>query len=117
MPFHFTCAMPTSLTYRRVLVAADDALNSAAEVEGRTSEVDQKFEEAIDMLSSFEKGFPPKNPTSGPNIGGIVTREANMSDKSESPSTILYALKNNLHANVTNVMFLSISLLLNADEP
>ena len=114
MPFRFTCAMPIPLTYIRVLIAADDALKSAAEARGRTSEVDKKFEQAIDMLSSFEKGFPPKNPTSGPNIGGIVTREAKMSDKSMSPSTILYALKDNLHANV---MFLSMSLLLNIDEP
>ena len=114
MPFRFTCAMPIPLTYIRVLIAADDALKSAAEAGGRTSEVDKKFEQAIDMLSSFEKGFPPNNPTSGPNIGGIVTREAKMSDKSMSPSTILYALKNNLHANV---MFLSMSLLLNIDEP
>ena len=114
VPFRFACAMPIPLTYRRVLVAADDALKSAAEACGRTFEVDKKFEEAIDMLSGFEEGFPPKNPTSGPNIGGTVTREAKMSDKSKSPSTILYALKNNLYANV---MFLSISLLLNADEP
>ena len=113
MPFRFTCSVPIPLTYIRVLlIAADDALKSAAEAGGRTSEVDKKFEEAIDMLSSFEKGFPPKN--QGPNIGGIVPREAKMSDKSKSPSTILYTLKNNLHANV---MFLSISLLLNADEP
>jgi hypothetical protein len=94
-----------------VLIAADDALKSAAEAGNRTPEVDKKFEEAIDLLSRFEKGFPPKNPTSGPNIGGTVTR---MSDESKSPSTILYALKKNLHAKV---MFPSVSSLLNADDP
>jgi hypothetical protein len=115
-PFRFTCAMPIPLTCRRVLIAADDALQSAVEARNRTPEVDKKFEEAIGLLSRFKKSFPSKDPTSGPNIDGsygTVTKEAKMSDKSRSASTILYALENNLHANVT---FPSVSLLLNADE-
>ena len=111
--------MSIPLTYRRVLIAADDALKSAAEAWGRTSEVDKKFQEAIDMLSRFEKDFPPKNPTSGPNIGGTVTGgEAKMSDTNEfkSPSTILYALKNNLHANVCFYLFLYFSALMNPSQ-
>jgi hypothetical protein len=84
-----------------VLIAADDALKFAAEAGAWTSkEVDKKFGEAIDLLSSFEKDFPSKDPMSDPNIGGMVTREAKMSDKSESPATILDALKKNLHAKV-----------------
>jgi hypothetical protein len=108
--------MPIPLTCRRVLIAADDALQSAVEARNRTPEVDKKFEEAIGLLSRFKKSFPSKDPTSGPNIDGsygTVTKEAKMSDKSRSASTILYALENNLHANVT---FPSVSLLLNADE-
>jgi hypothetical protein len=88
-----------------VLIAADDALKSAAasEARNRTSkEVDEKFRKAIHLLSDFEKLFPPNNPTSEPNLGG-----------SKSPSTILNALKNNLHAKVK---FPSVSLLINSDD-
>ena len=106
--------MPIPLTYRRVLLAADDALTSAVEARDRTSAVDKKFEEAIGLLSRFKKSFPSKDPTLGPNIGGTVTRDTRMNDKSKSPSTILYALESNLHANV---MFLSVSLPPNADKP
>ena len=94
-----------------MLIAADDALKSAAEAENtvnrikRTPEVDRKFEEAINLLSRFEKNFPPKNSILSPNIGGTlggtVTREVEMSDKPKPPSAILYALKNSLHAKVT----------------
>ena len=94
-----------------MLIAADDALRSAAEAGVMTSEeVDKKFREAIHLLGAFEKDFPS---TSGPKVGGIVTREGKMSDKAESPSTILYSLKRDLHANVK---FLSVSLTLNVDE-
>jgi hypothetical protein len=97
-----------------VLIAADDALTSAAGAGDRTSEeVDKRFREAIHLLSGFEKDFLSKDPTSDPNIGGTVTREAKMSDNFESPSTILYALKKNLHAKVK---FPSVYLPLDADE-
>ena len=96
-----------------MLIAADDALRSAAEAGDRTSkEVDNKFEEAIHLLCAFEKDFPSE-PASGSNVGGMVTREGTTSDKSESPSTILYSLKKNLHAKVK---FPSVSSTLNADE-
>lgn len=83
-----------------MLIAADDALKSAAEVEDRTSEIDKKFEEAIDMLSAFEKNFPSEPPKLGPNIVG---REA--SDKYKYASMILFRLKCNLHAKVKFLPF------------
>jgi hypothetical protein len=95
-----------------MLIAADDALKSAAEpeAENKTSaEVDEKFREAIDLLSGFEKDFLSKDPTSDPNI----SRTGKRSSMSDSPLTILYALKKNLHAKVK---FPSVSLSLNADE-
>lgn len=88
---------------KRVLIAADDAIMSAVEAGNWTSkEVDKKFEHAIRLLADFEKDFsvPSGDPTLDPKIGGMVTGEAEMSDKIEPPSTILYALKNNLHAKV-----------------
>ena len=96
-----------------MLIAAEDALKSAAEAGSVASmEVDEKFREAIDLLSGFDKDFPSIDPTSDPNIGRSVTREnpvGKMSGKSDSPSTILFALKKNLHAKVK---FLSVSCLL-----
>jgi hypothetical protein len=93
-----------------VLIAADDALKSASEAGSRASmEVDEKFREAIDLLSGFEKDLPSKDPTSDPNI-------SRTGKKSDSPLTILNALKKNLHAKVK---FPSVSLLLkslNTDE-
>ena len=88
---------------KRVLIAADDALNSAVEVgDGTTIEVDKKFGEAIDLLSAFEKDFPSKDSTSDPNIGATssVTSEAMMSEYSGSPLTVLGALKKNIHSKV-----------------
>jgi hypothetical protein len=94
-------------------MAADDALMSAVEAENKISErVDKKFEEAIQLLSRFMEDFLSKDPTSDSNIGG-TTREAKMSDKSESPSTTLAALKKNLHSKVE---LLSVPLPLVADE-
>ena len=90
-----------------MLIAADNAIKSAAEPgDGISEKADRKFARAILLLSGFEKDFPSKDPTSDPNIGGVVTREANLSDTSKSPSTILHALKMNLHALVK---FLSVS--------
>jgi hypothetical protein len=86
-----------------VLIAADDALKSAAEVEDRTSEIDKKFEEAIDMLSAFEKNFPFEPPKLGPNIVGTVTRGA--SDQYKYASMILSLLKCNLHSRVKFLRF------------
>lgn len=98
-----------------MLVAADEALNSAAEAGDKTSdEVDKKFEEAIHLLSAFEE-LPSKNLTSDPNTSWMITREA-MSDKSESPSAILYALKKNLHANVRFLSTSYLSMLTNFSQ-
>ena len=96
---------------KSVLIAADDALKSAIDSEAgdRTSEVDQKFKEAINLLGDFEKGFPYEDPISYPNIDGTATK---INDGSKSPSTILHSLKQNLHAKVK---FPSVSLFLNAD--
>jgi hypothetical protein len=104
----------------RVLIVADDALKSAAESVDRTSVVDKKFKEVIHALSGFEMDSLSEDPMSDPNIGGMDTRKAK-SDKSESPpdlppespSTILHALKENLHAKVK---FPSVSLSLDVDE-
>ena len=91
---------------------------SAAKAGDRISEaVDKKFGEVIHLLSSFEKDFPSKDPASDPKIGGTMPREARLNDKfdmSKYASTILYALKQNLHAKVK---FLSVPLPfnLNAD--
>jgi hypothetical protein len=96
----------------RLLTAAVDALKYAAKAGNRTSKrVDKKFREAIHLFSGIE--FPP---TSDPNIGGTITGEAiraKMIDESESPLTILDALKKNL---AEKVKFPSVSLPFNADE-
>ena len=74
-----------------MLIAADHALESAVEAGDRTSErADTNFRKAIELLRAFEKRFPFKDPTSGPNIC----------------RTTLYALENNLHSKVK---FLSVS--------
>jgi hypothetical protein len=86
-------------------------LRSAAKAGSKTSKrVDKIFGKAIHLLSSFEEDFPF---TSDSNIGGMVAGEGKMNDKSESPSTILYSLKKNLHSKVT---FPSVPSTLNADE-
>lgn len=92
-----------------MLIAADDALRSAAEARyPKSRRVDKKFRKVIDLLSRFERDF--KDLMSGPNTGGTVTREA----MSKSPSMVLvHALKKNLHANV-KCPFVSLSL--NTDE-
>lgn len=82
---------------KSVLIAADDALKSASEAGDRTSEVDNKFKEAIHLLCEFEKAFRFEDPMSYPNIGETATK---INDWSKSPSTILYSLKQNLHAKV-----------------
>ena len=83
-----------------MVIAVDDALKSAAVAGDRTSEeVDEKFREAIDLLSGFEKDFLSQL-TSDPNIGGRIVWTGNTSDESKSPLAILNALKENLHAKV-----------------
>ena len=62
--------------------------------------MDKKFGMAVDLLSDFAKEFSLKDPTSDPNIGGTVTGEMKMSDKSKSPSTILQAMKDDLNSKV-----------------
>lgn len=80
-----------------MLIAADDALNSAVGAGNETSEeVDKKFMDAIDLLSGFEKDFPFKDCRT-------ATRKANPSAK--SLSKILRALKENLHAKVNFPLF------------
>ena len=101
-----------------MLIAADDALNSAVEIgDGISIEVDKKFREVIDLLCAFEKDFPSNDSTSDPNIGATlgatVTEGAKKSDSSRSPLTVLGALQENIHAKVK---LPSVSLLLNADE-
>jgi hypothetical protein len=101
-----------------VLIAADDALKSATEARNWITEnADNKFAMAIDLLTGFEMDFPSKDPTSDPNIGKMATREANTSDTSKSPSTILYSLKKNLHAKVKFYLFLYLSTLTNVTNP
>ena len=106
------------MIYKRVLIAADDALKSAAEAGDKTSrKVDKKFGNAIKLLSGFEKEFSTKHSTSDPNTGTAVTRKAKMNRKFKFPLTlpsmILHALENKLHAKVK---FPSVSLPLNTDE-
>ena len=113
-PFE-VCFAPnsTDLKLKSVLVAADDVLRSAAESgcgDERSEKLDGKFAAVINLLVSFEKDFLSE--TSDPNIGGI-TRKANMSDASQSPSTILQALKQDLHSKVK---LPSVSLFLEADD-
>ena len=51
-------------TWKSVLIAADDALKSAAENGDRiTEEVDEKFEDVVYLLIGFEKGLPSKDLT------------------------------------------------------
>lgn len=96
----YLCYDPFQWLIKRLLTAADDALKSAAEAGNRRSkEVTQKFREAIHLFSSFA--------TLDPNICGMVTSEAKMTDRSESPLTIFNALKKNLHPKVK---FSSVSL-------
>ena len=113
MPYLSPVLSLIPLTYiKSVLIVADDAIMSTAHtVTRRSKKVDKKFGEAIHLLSGFEKEFPSKDPTSDSNIEGTVTMKT--TDKTESPSTILYALKRKLDTNVKfSVVFLSI----NADE-
>ena len=111
---YMRCHVSIHKPIKRMLIAADDALNSAVEVgDGASIEVDKKFREAIGLLCAFEKDFPFNDSTSDQDIGGTVTREAKMSDGSGSPLAVLDALKENIHAKVK---LPSVSLLLNADE-
>jgi hypothetical protein len=85
------------------LITADNALRPAAGAKDRTFKgIDAQFEEVIHMLCCFEKDFPSEEQTSDPNIGN---GEGRTSDWSKSPSTILYALKKSLHANVKFLSF------------
>jgi hypothetical protein len=101
-----------------VLIAVDDALKFVSQNRLFSSRVatmgDRKFREAINLLVAFEKDFHFKDSSSDPNIGGTVTREAKMSDI--SPSTILSALKVNLHAKVNLNLFLDLSTLTNLSQ-
>ena len=99
--------MPLLILVKSVLIAADDALKSAAEAGDKISEeVDMKFREAIYLLGPFEKDSFSRDLMTDQNISGMAPGEAKIRDKSES---ILCALKKNLHANV-GVLFVSIPL-------
>lgn len=97
---------PILITLRRVLIAADNALNFAAEAGNRRSRVvDKKFRKAVQLLGDFETGFLSKHPTSDQNVGVTVS---NMShDEFKFALWIVYVLKKNLHAKVK---FPSVSL-------
>ena len=103
-----------------MLIAADDALKSAAENgEWTSNEVDRKFGEAIHLLCAFEKDFSLEDPTTDPNICekcGKVTAEAKISDGFGSPSAILRVLKENLHATVTFQLLIYLSTLTNHSQ-
>jgi hypothetical protein len=92
-----------------VLIAADDALKSAAEAGDRTTEeVDKKFEDVIYMLIGLDFGsYLISDQTK-------ATRKAMMKDKSQVASMILHTLKTNLHAKVKSPS--AVSLLPNIDE-
>ena len=88
-----------------MLIAADDALYSAAKArDGTSEEVYEKFTKAIHLLGQFKKDFPFRDDSN------IVTR---VCDKSQSPAKVLHALEKNLHAKVK---FPYVTLPLNADE-
>ena len=88
----------------RLLVAADNTLKSADEAGNKTSKVvDNRFKRTFRLLSDLEKSFPFKDGSMA------VTGEEKTSDKSKSPSQILYALKKNLHAKVSFHLFLYLS--------
>ena len=101
-----------------MLIAADDALRSAADTAflDTIPTVDRKFGHAIDLLSDFAKGFPLKNLTSDPNSGREVSGDVMINVKSKSPSTILHALKNDLHSNVTFPSVLYLPTLTNCSQ-
>ena len=75
-----------------------------------------KFGNVIDLLSDFAKGFPLKNLVSDPNSGGEVSGDVMINVKSKSPSTILHALKNDLHSNVTFPSVLYLPTLTNCSQ-
>ena len=110
-----------------MLIAADNALDTAVALARRQYNRDSRevefvqflamqadgiFKNALRLLSNFAKQFPLKDLTSDPNIGGTATGEVKNGNNSDSPTTILQALENDLHSNV---MFPSVSLSLNAD--
>lgn len=96
------------LTYQRVLIAADDALYSAAKArDGTSKKVYEKFTKAIHLLGQFKKDFPFRDPTLDPNI---VTRV------SQFPAKILHALETNLHAKVKFPYFFYLSTLMNPSQ-
>ena len=92
----------------RLLIAADNTLKSADEAGNKTSKVvDNKFKRAIRLLSDLEKDFPFKDRSI------TVTGEERTSNKSKSPSKILYALKKNLHAKASFPLFFYLLTLRN----
>lgn len=104
-----------------MLIAADDALESASDLGSesvygtRRSESDKKFGKAIELLSDFAKDFSLEDPISDLNIRETSIWEwgVTVSWSADSATTILQALKNDLHSNVK---FPSVSLSLKADR-
>lgn len=110
-PFSLPAPCPILKLVNSVLIAADNALKSAAEAWDKISEdVDMKFREAIYLLGPFERDSPSEDLMTDQNISGMAPGEAKITDKSKA---ILCALKKDLHANV-GVLF--VSLPLEADE-
>ena len=112
------------LTLKRVLVAAHDALESAADskADNKIPEVDTKFEVAFDLLYHFVKGFATLNPNShNPRfmeltdfgIPSIFRLSTGRSPSHDSHFTDLCSLRRNIDSFVG---FPSASLYLNTDE-
>jgi hypothetical protein len=131
--FHVTRVTTHSNDYKRAMIAADDALHYAATHNDpfttynnrlKFKEADKKFRKVVHLLGGLEKDFLSKGPTSDQkiqNIGGTVSGEAKMDDKSnlKYALTVLSMLKKDLHTVVKSshgVRFLFVLLPLNADE-
>lgn len=102
-----------------MLIAADNALNSAAVAGNMVSKkVENKFEEALHLLAGFEKDFPSKDTTSDQSIGDMVSEpgEEKVNDRSKYVPTTLYSLKMNIQAEVIQVKSHSVLLPLDVDE-
>ena len=101
------------MAYKSVLVAADDALRSAAEAGNRaSSELDDKFVNVINMLDDFDHAFYSEDPVLGQNVDGAVMEAAKRNDMSEFSLATL-----SLHEEAqAKVRFSSSSLFIKANR-
>src|ERR1700748_1716830 len=83
----------------RVLEFVDDALLSAALVKNKTSEIDKKFETAIDILSKYETAY---HPSDGCRTKTVPERMEAATAKEKSISAILERLKEGLKVRVAH---------------